>query len=127
MTTDWSLRVHYNKMAFDEVFGSIDEPGTYVRFKSNNIHSVMMHTGGGTKNPATPCRADYCCDVDNILKVFLDNNLQVKFFKHYILGEETLDRDQQNSIEQSVGGELRKRKLVPVGKYFRVMRRRYGN
>jgi hypothetical protein len=120
----WTPTVHYNKMAFDEVFGSHDDPGTYIRFKSNNVHNVTMYTGGtSTRNPATPCRSDFCCDVDNLLKVVLRGKLLERFFNHYILGVEELNQEQKTYIEQTIGLELRKRNLVPVNNYFKVRRK----
>jgi hypothetical protein len=122
----WSLKTHFNKLAFLEVFGDVNDPGAYVRFKSNNLRNVTVYTGGTspTRNPATPCRADFCCDVDNILKQFMDRALLQKFFNHYILGIEELNREQQSHLENEIGFELRRRNIVPVNKYFRVMRKK---
>jgi hypothetical protein len=129
MGNNWSLRLHYNKLAFQEIFGTADDPGAYVKFKSNALRNITAYTGGITtsRNPAAPCRADFCCDVDNVLSsVIKSRELLEKFFRHYIMGNNELNAEQQTYLEQKIGQELRKRKLIPVNKYFRVVRRKYG-
>jgi hypothetical protein len=125
----WSLRVHYNVLAFQEVFGSPDDPGAYVKFKSNSTRNITAYTGGVSTsiNPAAPCRADFCCDVDNILSsIIKERALLYKFFNHYVLGDNSLTRQEQTYLEQKIGGELRKRQLTPVNRYFRVIRKKNG-
>lgn len=122
----WSMRTYYNKLAFIEVFGDINDPGAYVKFKSNYFHNVNAYTGnaGSTRNPATPCRADFCCDVDNIINsVIHDDALLKKFVAHYMTGDENLTREQQHQLEQRIGKELRRKGLIPVNRYFVVKRR----
>lgn len=119
-------KYHWNAIAFQEVFGTKDEPGIYIKFKSDVSHGVNTNTGG-PRNPAQPCRADFCCDVENVLDAMIkDRKFLTRFFRQYILGTNTLTKREQNSITQEIGQELRRRKITPVFNYFRVIRRKNG-
>ena len=116
---------HANAMAFIEVFGNSFDPGAYSKFKSTNYRNVTVYTGGSTtRNPATPCRSDFCCDVENVLSsVIRDRRLMLKFFEHYISGMGGLSMKEQQNLEQKIGRELRRRGISPVYKYFKVIRK----
>jgi hypothetical protein len=115
----------FNKSAFMEVFGNKDNPGAYIDFKTNSTKNLSIYVEGGTtRNPAQPCRADFCCDVENVLNTLLrDKALLKPFFSYYVLGLNTLDKKQRRWIEQTLGQELRNRNLVPVINYFKIIRK----
>lgn len=116
---------HFNKLAFIEVFGSKSNPGAYVDFKTNSTRNLLIYVeAGSTRNPAQPCRADFCCDVENVLNTHLrDQALLKPFFDHYFLGLNSLNKKQKRWIEQTLGHELRIRGLVPVVEYFKTRRK----
>jgi hypothetical protein len=118
-----------NLSAFNEVFGSVYDPGAYVSFKSNSLRSVTIYTGGpaATRNPAQPCRADFCCDVDHVLsQIIPSEELLTKFFNHYILGINSLSKEQRKMLEQDIGSALRRDNISPVNSYFKVLRGKNG-
>jgi hypothetical protein len=126
MARDFSLKIHLNKAAFDQVFGTPDEAGAYEQFQNNNSIQGVSFTGGNgvARNPASPSKADFLCDVDNCLQAVVSEKLLTKFIQHYIMGIDSLSRGQQNGLEQQIGQALRKRKIVPVKGYFISIRRK---
>jgi len=110
----------YNKMAFEEVFGNDDDIGAYLRFQSDDLHAVFVG-----ESPANPCRADFICDVDNVLSLIIrQKELLTKFIEHYIIGNDVLQKEVQRELVNRIGQELRGRSLVPVATYFKILRKK---
>lgn len=115
-----------NRFAFQEVFGNESDSGAYARFKSDKVHGITIYADEGmVANPAVPCKADFCCDVDRILsEVIPEMSNLVKFFKQYVMGIKSLTKQEETYYEQEIGKKLRERSIVPVVAYFRVIRRK---
>lgn len=124
----WRERLYLNKKAFDAIIGNKDEPGLYVKFKVRNGTQAMLYGMDGepsTPNPAMPSRADFCCDVESAIdKALHGKNILKKFFEHYIIGKDSLSKEQQTRVEQLVGSQLRRRIIFPIGRYFTAVRGR---
>lgn len=123
---EWNSRFHHNKLAFDAVIGNADEPGAYVTaVKRNSVQAITYEGSNATVNPAAPCKADFCCDVEKaIAQVIKDKYLLQKFLNHYIMGVLSLDKEQTKNLEQKVGEKFRKLHIYPIGKYFISIRRK---
>lgn len=126
-----------NKRAFDDVFGdpfAKPEPftGQYQILKGRGAIAAMKNNfdeGKATRVPAAPNLMDFFCDVENIVSRNLDPVEQVKFEATYIFeaGPNQFTPKERVEIEQRVGRLLRARKISPVTRYFRVIRKsKYG-
>lgn len=112
-----------NKKAFEEVLDY------YEISKSKSLVNVMdtaKDNGlNGTINPAAPSILDFICDVDQTIKIVIDNkNILQKFFETYIIGNDTLDKSEKNSFEQRIGRLFITRGIWPVRKYFFTIRKK---
>lgn len=122
--------IYLNKKAFDEIIGSPDEPGSYVTARVRNSTQAMLYGADGepsAPNLAAPSKADFCCDVESAFEAAINGrNLLQKFIQHYIIGKDSLSRDQQSRLEQQVGAQFRRRGIYPVGRYFTAIRKKRG-
>lgn len=109
---------HNNVLAFQEVFGNEEDEGVYTQFKHDRLRSSII---GGT--PVMPCKSDFCCDVDNVLTTVIKTQKRLEqFFNHYLFGVQEFGSEECQVLEQKIGIELRRRKLTPIQRYFRMQR-----
>ena len=123
-----------NRQAFVDVFGDPSvqpEPtiGHYQSLKGRGLVAAMKNNfdeGKATRNTAAPNIIDFFCDVESIVTRNLDKGEVEKFVDTYIYeaGEGGLTDKERSGIEQRLGRLLRARKISPVSRYFRAVRKK---
>lgn len=121
-----------NRDAFVDVFGDPfnkpePTPGQYQTFKGRGPIAAMTNNfdeGKATRNPAAPSILDFFCDVENILTRNLSPQEKAKFIETYFYEVDgALTTKERNEIEQKLGRLFRARKICPVTRYFRTIRK----
>lgn len=117
------------KRAFDEVMGDpfALEPieGAYSQFKRRSAMRIaeVNDLGHGVVNPARPLVNDFFCDVENAVRDAIpDDEERQTFWETYLLDEPLLSQPERTRLELALGKKFIARRLVPVNRYFVVIR-----